>query len=327
MVVASATMDLDDLHPVDDYTHRFFIWHEWIQANGPLTTENVFDYFATSMFYDKQSNNQVLRMQTIHTGQPILNEAEELKRFTGVEFALVHAQPPSLFVIHKRERLSPEEVRPLAAYFVMNNRIYQSPDLYTVLSNRLLTGLHALQSSLDILRSHRPDFTPRTGFVWPIVDAPTAESLSKKRTAEDQLDAGNESSDSLLAAAAPLGSKPQQNEPKAVASGMTMKKQQNVIPLLHAMRTTAAHSSALFAAREASDAAAPPEPVKDTPLVSTTPAPTQPAREETPMELKSSKSFQLPPPESAASTSSRPSTAGGKRRKKRMSSAASIMTG
>jgi mediator of RNA polymerase II transcription subunit 6 len=49
------------------------------QANGPLTSENVFDYFATSMFYDKQSNNQVLRMQTIHTGMPIVNEAEELR--------------------------------------------------------------------------------------------------------------------------------------------------------------------------------------------------------------------------------------------------------
>ena len=49
------------------------------QANGPLTNENVFDYFATSMFYDKQSNNQVLRMQTMHTGQPLLNEAEELR--------------------------------------------------------------------------------------------------------------------------------------------------------------------------------------------------------------------------------------------------------
>lgn len=31
------------------------------------------------MFYDKQSNNQVLRMQTMHTGMPIMNEAEELK--------------------------------------------------------------------------------------------------------------------------------------------------------------------------------------------------------------------------------------------------------
>jgi hypothetical protein len=49
------------------------------QANGPLTTENVFEYFTTSMFYDKQSNNQVLRMQTMHTGQPLVNEAEELR--------------------------------------------------------------------------------------------------------------------------------------------------------------------------------------------------------------------------------------------------------
>lgn len=148
-------MSDDDLHPVDDYSHRFFIWHEWIQAHGPLSSDNVFDYFATSMFYDKQSNNQVLRMQTMHTGAPILNEAEELRsvhsqspgtdptdppsrRFTGIEFALAHAQPPSLFIIHKRERFSPDQVRPLAAYFIINNRIYQSPDLYTLLSNRLV---------------------------------------------------------------------------------------------------------------------------------------------------------------------------------------------
>ena len=30
-------------------------------------------------------------------------------------------------------------VRPLAAYFIMNNRIYQAPDVYTVLSNRLVS--------------------------------------------------------------------------------------------------------------------------------------------------------------------------------------------
>jgi MED6 mediator sub complex component len=34
------------------------------------------------------------------------------RRFTGIEFAVVHAQPPSLFIIHKRERFSPEESKP-----------------------------------------------------------------------------------------------------------------------------------------------------------------------------------------------------------------------
>ena len=78
------------------------------------------------MFYDKQSNNQVLRMQTIYTGVPVKDEAAELRsvldllciyltitivfrRFTGIEFALVHSQAPTFFIIQKRERLSPEE--------------------------------------------------------------------------------------------------------------------------------------------------------------------------------------------------------------------------
>ncbi|RDB28409.1 Mediator of RNA polymerase II transcription subunit 6 [Hypsizygus marmoreus] len=229
ILIASSSMDINDLHPPDDYSHRFFIWHEWIQANGPLTTENVFDYFATSMFYDKQSNNQVLRMQTIHTGMPILNEAEELKRFTGVEFALVHAQPPSMFIIQKRERLSPEEVRPLAAYFIMNNRIYQSPDVYTVLSNRLLTSLHSLQSSLDILRVHRPDYTPRTGFVWPITDPSLPVEAAKKRTTGEDIIIADESGSTLP----PLKSKYLTEAPK---------RQQNNMLLLNAMRATAAHS-------------------------------------------------------------------------------------
>ncbi|GLB36449.1 putative MED6 mediator sub complex component [Lyophyllum shimeji] len=224
-------MDINDLHPPDDYSHRFFIWHEWIQANGPLTTENVFDYFATSMFYDKQSNNQVLRMQTIHSGVPLVNEAEELKRFTGIEFAVVDAQPPSLFIIQKRERLSPEEVRPIADYFIVNNRIYQSPDVYTILSNRLLTSLHSLQTSLDILRSHRPDYTPRTGFVWPITDPSLPAETTKKKTAGDDSTNPEEG----ISAIASLKSKVP-NAPEAP------KRQQNNMLLLNAMRATAAHS-------------------------------------------------------------------------------------
>ncbi|KAF8807261.1 MED6-domain-containing protein [Phlegmacium glaucopus] len=219
-------MDINDLHPPDDYSHRFFIWHEWMQANGPLTTENVFEYFSTSMFYDKQSNNQVLRMQTIYTGVPVKDEAAELRRFTGIEFALVHAQPPSFFIIQKRERLSPDEVRPLAAYFIMNSRIYQSPDVYTVLSNRLLTSLSALQSSLDILRKHRPDYTPRTGFVWPIAD-PSIGDATKKRIPEGEFS---------LTESGTTSDVPHDNRKEAP------KRQQNNWLLMNAMRTTAAHS-------------------------------------------------------------------------------------
>ncbi|PAV21855.1 MED6-domain-containing [Pyrrhoderma noxium] len=301
-------MDFDDLHPADDYSHRFFIWHEWIQANGPLTTENVFDYFATSMYYDKQSNNQVLRMQTMHTGQPILNEAEELKRFTGIEFALVHAQPPSLFIIHKRERLSPEEVRPLAAYFIVYNRIYPSPDLYTVLSNRLLTTVHALQSSLDTLRAHRPDFTPRTGFIWPIVDTPNAEALSKKRLPDHPSETGNDSG-SLLNIA-----KQSEKSSGNLNIGASAKKQENILPLLRAMQTTALHSNASFSAPEITDEI--PETSGSFTRTSATPG-TQSTREATPLAGS--------PPKSSipdATISAKPSAIGSKKKRKRMSTVA-----
>ncbi|KAI0257422.1 catalase-like domain-containing protein [Lactifluus subvellereus] len=230
----------DPLQIIDDYSHRFFIWHEWIQANGPLTAQNVFDYFASSMFYDKQSNNQMLRMQTMHTGVPISNEAEELKRFVGVEFAVVHAQPPSLFIIHKRERISPEETRALQAYFIINNRIYQSPDMYT------LTSLYSLESSLDILRKYKPDYAPRTGFAWPITETERpGEAAQKKPTDDPQAQAAS------LPDADPDLIKKLEKE-KALTHP---KKQQNTVLLLNAMRTTAAHPFQPFHEKAAAAAA------------------------------------------------------------------------
>ncbi|KAI0936015.1 hypothetical protein AcW1_000363 [Taiwanofungus camphoratus] len=290
-------MDLNDLHPPDDYSHRFFIWHEWIQAHGPLTNGNVFDYFATSMFYDKQSNNQVLRMQTMHTGMPLENEAEELKRFTGIEFALVHSQPPSLFIIHKRERLSPEEVRPLAAYFIMNNRIYQSPDVYTLISNRLLTSLHALQTSMDTLRSHRPSYTPRTGFVWPIVEASSAEDSTRERGTDDGMpsrDVGD------LAEPAPKRK-----------SSATHEKLQNNMLLFNAMRTTAVHANTSFSlSTAASDGSVPDASGPGTEIRSpATPAP-MPQRGPTPRRVSNTPAPQEVPPVKGP-------PGGGKKKKKR----------
>jgi len=176
-------------------------------------------------------------MQTMHTGVPLENEGEELRRFTGIEFAVVHSQPPGLFIIHKRERLSPDEVRPLVAYFIMNNRIYQSPDVYNLVSNRLLTSLQALQTSLDILRSRRPSYTPRTGFVWPIVEA------------SDPLKRAAESNDER---AATQSTEPQSQDREVSPSQSKRPKpsanprHQNTLLLVNAIRTTALHATESF---------------------------------------------------------------------------------
>ena len=84
--------------------------------NHPLNEHNVMAYFATSPFFDRRSNNEQIRMQNIANGLQNLTggmgarqEEEELKRFTGLEFVLVHARAPLCFVVQKRWRTSPTE--------------------------------------------------------------------------------------------------------------------------------------------------------------------------------------------------------------------------
>lgn len=246
-------MNAQDVHPADDHSHKFFIWHEWIQAHGPLTAENVLDYFATSMFYDKQSNNQVLRMQTVHTGVALKNEADELKRFTGIEFALVTAQPPTLFVIHKQHRYSPDAVQPLVAYFILHNRIYQAPDVYSVVSNRMLASLHSLQASLETIRAHRPDFTPRLGFVWPIVEgnAPSAAQGTAAAAAADSPRKARPSVEPPEASALHASDDPAAPQPSApeATPAARAKKATDSRPLYLAMTTTALHAKATLVPR------------------------------------------------------------------------------
>ncbi|KAK0565206.1 Mediator of RNA polymerase II transcription subunit 6 [Tilletia horrida] len=166
---------------------------EFIAYFGALNRQNILDYFSRSPFYDLQSTNQVLRMQNIAVTGGFMSalggdqkEEEDLKRFTGIEFVVVHAQPDALFVIHKRRRLSPTETIPLAAYYVLSGTIYQAPDMHTVLGSKLLTSVTALRNTVDTFRSKEPPFSVRRGYQW-VVKPPEEEADDDDvEDAEDQ---------------------------------------------------------------------------------------------------------------------------------------------
>ncbi|EPQ26213.1 uncharacterized protein PFL1_06148 [Pseudozyma flocculosa PF-1] len=151
----------------------------------PLTEYNVLDYFATSPFFDRRSNNEQIRMQNIANGlNP--NSAmsahqlhEELRRFTGLEFVLVHAKPGAgaggVFVIQRRWRSGPDQVTPLAAYYVINESIYQAPDLYGILASRLQCSVYDLRASLTKQRHSRATFNPRRGHHGRFIQQPQQE--------------------------------------------------------------------------------------------------------------------------------------------------------
>lgn len=58
---------------------------------------------------------------------------------TGLEYVLLHVQEPILYVIRKQHRHSPQNVTPLADYYIIAGVVYQAPDLASVLNSRLVS--------------------------------------------------------------------------------------------------------------------------------------------------------------------------------------------
>lgn len=128
---------------------------EWIQAFG-LRTDNVLEYFSQSPFFDRTSNNQVVKMQSqfneniqLHS----LNIENELKKMTGIEFVILHRREPDFWIIRKQNRLGPEKVESLSDYYIIGANIYMAPNVKDVVSTRLvclLTRVSFLESILTI---------------------------------------------------------------------------------------------------------------------------------------------------------------------------------
>lgn len=147
---------------------------EWIQAFG-LNFYNVLEYFSQSPFFDRTSNNQVLRMQFQFTEKlinlpqthPIF--VQNLQKMTGIEFVVVINNEPNFYIIRKQQRQSPNKVRILSDYYVINSNIYMSPNLFSILNSRLLNCICNFKKSFGILNDLN-NFNPSTGHQYVVDD-------------------------------------------------------------------------------------------------------------------------------------------------------------
>jgi hypothetical protein len=127
-----------------DQLLQVFRHPEYLAAiGGQLTPNNVLDYFRYSSYYEQSCNNAILQMQNtadlsyMLTWDPFRLE-QELKRFIGLEYVVVHAKPPDLFVIHQRWRSSPSQTKVLECYYVLNGNIHMAADIYSILGSKLV---------------------------------------------------------------------------------------------------------------------------------------------------------------------------------------------
>lgn len=125
----------------------------WLQQNM-LTAETVLEYFSFSQFYDRNCNNEVLKMQTMYS---TLSGIEGLlKKMCGIQYAVHYVEEPVLFVIKKYERISLEKTLVLDYYYVMHGTVYQAPTQSEVSRTRYTNILFSMFDSLESLPFQKP---------------------------------------------------------------------------------------------------------------------------------------------------------------------------
>ncbi|PVV02493.1 hypothetical protein BB560_003051 [Smittium megazygosporum] len=131
---------------------------EWILHAGGLNSQNVMEYFSLSPFWDPNSNNAVLKMQTQFNA--LQNERMDLVHMVGIEFALVYEKAPEYFVIAKRRRYNPSRCINLSFYYILNGNIYQAPPL-----TLLQTSLKEVEEGFNEISS-QVEYSTFKGYTW-----------------------------------------------------------------------------------------------------------------------------------------------------------------
>ncbi|CAB0002701.1 unnamed protein product [Nesidiocoris tenuis] len=133
------------------------------------------DYFSerSNPFYDRQCNNEVVKMQRL--------SLDQLVNMTGLEYTLLHVQDPILYVIRKQLRHSPTSATALADYYIIGGTVYQAPDLASVINSRILSVVHNLQSAFDETSSYSR-YHPSKGYSWELKtsDKPIKKEITKE---------------------------------------------------------------------------------------------------------------------------------------------------
>lgn len=70
------------------------------------------------------------------------------RHMQGIEYSLLHAQEPILYIVRKQNRYSPTQATPLANYHIIGGQVFQTPDLGSVINSRMVSASSAFAAAV-----------------------------------------------------------------------------------------------------------------------------------------------------------------------------------
>lgn len=143
--------------PKDNLLHMSWSDSMWVPH---LNSSNVMDYFSerSNPFYSRECNNEFIKMQQN-------TRMDQLQHMQGIEYQLLHAQEPILYIVRKQHRYSPAQTTPLNNYHIIAGEVYQTPDLSAIINSRLLSAVHQLNGAFTEHQSFS-QYHPSRGYWW-----------------------------------------------------------------------------------------------------------------------------------------------------------------
>ena len=135
-----------------------------------LNQRTVMEYFERSIFYERNCNNEYIKMQ----------QRGNLESMTGLEYAEPVSQYDTSFLIRKQYRDGPNKVKLLALYYVKcsgvpsaegEGTVYPLPDIQSVFRYHSMTALSCLQDAIQDLAEHA-EYSPGRPYTWKNLPEP-----------------------------------------------------------------------------------------------------------------------------------------------------------
>lgn len=128
---------------IPEHTRRILL-----EQNDQAQLEStIMEIFYSSVFYQKESNNEQLRTQLQTSGIQ-----ESLKEMKGIQFVVTQLYPEkNLFWIEKRNRTSPRDFTVISVYYMLNFTIFQAPTLSHIVDTRINNSIFFQKKAFEMI--------------------------------------------------------------------------------------------------------------------------------------------------------------------------------